>query len=80
MAHGLPVLTSTSSALPEVAGDAALLVDPLQTDAIADGLLQLLDLNRRQSLVSLGLERAKQFSWENSAQMTAAVYREIGTI
>ena len=80
MAHGLPVLTSTSSALPEVAGDAALLVDPLRSDAIADGLLQLMDLGRRQSLVLLGLERARQFSWEKSAQMTAAVYRELGTI
>lgn len=80
MAHGLPVLTSMSSALPEVAGDAALLVDPLRSDVIADGLLQLMDLERRQWLAALGLERAKQFSWENSARMTAAVYRELGTI
>ena len=78
MAHGLPVLTSMSSALPEVAGDAALLVDPLRSEAIAEGLLRLLDAEQRQALAVQGLARVKQFSWEKSARMTAAVYRELG--
>ena len=77
MAHGLPVLTSMSSALPEVAGDAALLVDPLRSEAIAEGLLRMVDAEQRQVLAVQGLARVKQFSWENSARMTAAVYREL---
>lgn len=78
MAHGLPVLTSMSSALPEVAGDAALLVDPLRSEAIAEGLLRLVDAEQRQALAVQGLARVQQFSWDKSARMTAAVYRELG--
>ena len=69
MAAGAPVLTSSVSSLPEVAGDAALLVDPLDTGAIRDGLERLLsdralaaDLGRR------GPERAKTFSWARTAR------------
>ncbi len=77
MAHGLPVLTSTTSALPEVAGDAALLIDPTDTDAIADGLTKLCDPDLRHRLMQLGLARAKQFSWERTANLTEAVYSEL---
>ncbi len=74
MAHGLPVLTSNRSSLPEVAGAAALLVDPFQTDAIAEGLRQLTDPALRQELTQRGQERIKLFTWANAAQKTFAVY------
>lgn len=80
MACGAPVLTSTSSALPEVAGDAALLVDPRDTAAIARGLLQLATgADLRAELRARGFARATQFSWEHCAQQTLAVLRAAGT-
>jgi glycosyltransferase involved in cell wall biosynthesis len=77
MANGLPVLTSNTTSLPEVAGDAAILVDPDNTDAIAHQLQQLTDLSLRESLAAKGLQHAKQFTWERSAVMTADVYRAL---
>jgi len=77
MAHGVAVLTSNRSALPEVAGDAALIVDPFETEAIAEGLKQLESIEARSEFVAKGLERAREFSWEGSAAMTAAVYGEL---
>lgn len=77
MAHGLPVLTSTTSALPEVAGDAAILVNPIETDAIANGLERMLDPELRSRMAQRGLARVKEFSWANTASMTAAVYKEL---
>ena len=58
MAHGVPVITSNTSAMPEVAGDAALLIDPRDTEAIADALLQLTDDDRREDLIRRGVVRA----------------------
>jgi glycosyltransferase involved in cell wall biosynthesis len=64
--------------MPEVAGDAALLVDPGNVDAIADGLVRLTtDPVLRDQLVTRGLERAKQFSWDRAVRETWAVYREL---
>jgi glycosyltransferase involved in cell wall biosynthesis len=77
MAHGLPVLSSNCSALPEVAGDAALLVDPYSAEAIAEALQRLTDLELRSQLSAQGLARAALFSWQRSADLTAAVYREL---
>jgi glycosyltransferase involved in cell wall biosynthesis len=77
MAHGLPVLTSNRSSLPEVAGDAALLVDPFQNEAIAEGLRQLTDGTLRQQLAARGLERIQQFTWANAARATAEVYAKV---
>lgn len=66
MACGVPVLTSNVSSLPEVAGNAAILVDPLSVDAIADGITSLVNnLELRGHLVHKGLLRAKKFSWQN---------------
>lgn len=71
MACGTPVLTSTTSSLPEVAGDAALLVDPHNTHAIAGGLVQLItDAALRTTLRERGLARAARFTWERCAQET----------
>jgi glycosyltransferase involved in cell wall biosynthesis len=78
MARGLPVITSNCSALPEVAGDAALLVDPYSTSEIATALMRLAtDTDLRRQLVSRGLERAKMFSWERAVAATYSIYREL---
>jgi glycosyltransferase involved in cell wall biosynthesis len=75
MAHGVPVLTSNCSAMPEVAGDAALLVDPMN---IGDALLRLAsDEPLRNALAKRGLERVDQFTWESAIKKTWAVYDEI---
>jgi glycosyltransferase involved in cell wall biosynthesis len=72
MACGAPVLTSTTSSLPEVAGDAALLVDPEQTAAIADGLAWLAtDAALRADLRARG--RATAFTWDRCAAATLEV-------
>lgn len=72
--YGVPVLTSNNSALPEVAGDAALLVDPTDVDAIADAMLRLSqDEALRQRLVEAGYANVKRFSWEKAARETLAV-------
>jgi glycosyltransferase involved in cell wall biosynthesis len=78
MACGTPVLTSDVSSLPEVAGDAALLVPPTDVEAIADGLTRLLDdAALRSDLAARGLHRVAAFSWERCARETLAVYTSI---
>ena len=78
MACGVPVLTSNISATAEVAGDAALLVDPLSIDAIRDGLWRLLeDEGLRADLTVRGRARARQFSWSRAADETHAVYERV---
>ena len=75
MACGLPVLTSYGSSLEEVAGDAALLVDPMSEESIAEGLGKLLgDSNLRLSLGRAGLARSATFSFEKTAAQTIGVY------
>ena len=76
MACGAPVVTSQGSATQEVAGDAALLVDPRDTSAIEHAIDQLIS-NRwlRSDLRSRGFERAKKFTWERAARDTLAVYQ-----
>ncbi|HSN75336.1 MAG TPA: glycosyltransferase family 1 protein, partial [Anaerolineae bacterium] len=76
MACGTPTITSALSSLPEVAGDAALLVDPTSVDALAAALLRLLDdIALAGELRTRGLAQATRFSWSRTAQETAAVYR-----
>jgi glycosyltransferase involved in cell wall biosynthesis len=77
MAHGVPVVTSAGTATEEVAGDAALLVDPLDTDAIAGAIERILeDGELAASLGATARVRASTFSWERSAELVAAVYAE----
>jgi glycosyltransferase involved in cell wall biosynthesis len=72
MACGVPVLTSNVSALPETAGGAALLVDPQDTDGIAQGIQRILsDRELRENLRLAGMARAAQFSWTETARGTA---------
>lgn len=78
MACGTPVVTSNCSALPEVAGDAALTVDPHHPQAIADALLALeADDTLRRTLAERGLERAKSFSWAHTAEEYRKIYHQI---
>jgi glycosyltransferase involved in cell wall biosynthesis len=78
MANGTPVLTSDRSSLPEVAGDAALLVDPLDRAAIAAGLVRLAgDDALRRRLVEAGRRRAAGFTWRATAAATWATYRQV---
>ena len=78
MASGTPVITSNVSSLPEVVGDAALLVDPLQPEAIADAMRRVLtDSALRADLRGRGLIRARQFSWERSIRRVREIYGEV---
>jgi len=75
MACGTPVVASNVSALPEVVGDAALQVSPLDVEALAGAMERLLRDDRlRSDLRERGLERAAQFSWEKAARRTVEVY------
>ena len=78
LACGVPVVTSNVSALPEVVGDAALLVDPHESQAIADAIARALDdEGLRALLVQAGLERAAGFTWDACAEATLAAYRKV---
>jgi glycosyltransferase involved in cell wall biosynthesis len=71
MACGTPVLTSNTTALPEVVGDAALIVNPLDEEAIQDGLFRLLGSDSlRADLRRKGLERVRSFTWDQTAEQT----------
>jgi len=80
MASGTPVVTSNVSSLPEVAGDAAVLVDPYDVDSIVDGLRRVVgDREMAATLRRRGLERAREFSWARSVEKTREVYRAVGS-
>jgi glycosyltransferase involved in cell wall biosynthesis len=75
MASGTPVVAAASGSIPEVAGDAAVLVDPGSPAALAGGIERA--LADRERLVAAGLERAKRYSWAETARRTLNVYREL---
>src|SRR5207237_10471070 len=78
MASGTPVVISNVSSLPEVAGDAAVLVDPYDPNAIADGIYRVLtDEGLRRNLRDKGIARARQFSWEASVRRVRDIYGEV---
>ncbi|MFN4298942.1 MAG: glycosyltransferase family 4 protein [Thermaurantimonas sp.] len=78
MACGTPVVTSSVTSMPEVAGDAAMFADPTRPDDIASATLRLLsDTVFRNQLIEKGLERARLFNWENSASQLIDHYREL---
>jgi glycosyltransferase involved in cell wall biosynthesis len=78
MAAGVPVVTSNRSALPEVAGDAALLVDPNSTESIAEAIGRLtISEELRKEMIGRGLRRAAQFTWEDAVRKTWSVYEEL---
>ena len=78
MASGTPVITSNVSSLPEVVGDAALLIDPMDPAALADAMWRVLEEPAlRADLIRRGCQRVKAFSWAQSAARTREVYAEV---
>ena len=78
MACGCPVITSNVSALNEIAGDAALFIDPNNHQSIAQGIKQVLENNNlRKEMTIKGLQQAKKFSWDRCAKETLKVYEEL---
>jgi glycosyltransferase involved in cell wall biosynthesis len=79
MAHGTPVITSNTSSLPEVVGNAAVLVNPENVFEIMRATHRvLIDQNLREKLKARGYEQAKRFSWDNSVRRILKVYEEVG--
>ena len=78
MGCGTPTITSNVSSLPEVAGNAAVLVEPMDVDAIVEAVKQINnEPNYRQDLIDKGLARVKEFSWQKTAAQTADFYQQI---
>lgn len=78
MASGVPVLVSGAASLPEVTADCAVIIDPYSEESISDGLERLTtDSELRERLSREGIERAKSFSWEKSAEKLYEIYREL---
>jgi len=78
MACGVPVITSNTSSMPEIAGDAAFIVDPYKTDEIKAAIIKILkDDNYRNELCKKGIEHAKKFSWKNMAEQYLKLYEEV---
>jgi glycosyltransferase involved in cell wall biosynthesis len=78
MACGVPVIASNASSLPEVVGEAGIMVDPMDTDALAAALVALVeDADRRDALRAAGLMKATDFSWERAARETLTVYESV---
>jgi glycosyltransferase involved in cell wall biosynthesis len=76
MACGTPVITSTASSLPEVVGQAGLLIDPVDVQALASALAQVLgDATLQAQMRTAGLEQARRFSWPKTAHLTVSSYR-----
>ena len=77
MSCGTPVVTTTSSSLPEVVGDAGLMVPATDADALGEALLRLLnDAELRAELRERGLRQAQRFSWRETAERTLAAYQD----
>lgn len=78
MGCGTPVITSTTSCMPEIAADAALLIDPYQPTEIAHAMKKVLtDESLRRSLIEKGLKRAAEFTWEASAKQLLQYYQKM---
>lgn len=78
MSYGIPVVTSKTSSLPEIAGDAGFLVDPNSPESIAQGLISVLsDENLQAKMKQAGRLQAQKFSWQRTAEQTYNVYQEV---
>jgi len=78
MSCGTPVIASNNSSLPEVVGDAGLLINPYDITEIADAINNIItDDDLRKNLIKKGLKRSKQFNWSKSAYETLEVYKEV---
>ena len=81
MASGVPVITSNQSSIPEVVGDAAIMVDPHDVKALKEAVMLVIeDVENTKRLRELGIERAKGFTWEQCAKETVAVYKRLANL
>ena len=81
MACGCPVITSNTSSLPEVAGDAALMVDPYDVDGLAKAIAEVLTNDElRKEMIERGLAHAQKFSWEKAVKQTLEVYEKVAGV
>lgn len=81
MACGTPVITANTSSLPEVVGDAGLMVDPDDDAALSEEMYKILtDDNLKEELVKKGLKRAQLFQWDDAARKTLEVYNELDSV
>ena len=79
MAHGCPVVCANAASLPEVAGGAAELVDPLEVEGIAAGIWRVLsDGEYARQLTEIRRIQAKKYTWESSAERLMSLCRELG--
>ena len=79
MAAGIPVITSNTSAMPEVAGDAAILVNPLSIEEMSEAMLEVMNNDKLSNeLISKGFDRCKKFTWSNSANKLVEIYKKYG--
>jgi glycosyltransferase involved in cell wall biosynthesis len=75
MQCGTPVITSNTSSLPEVVGDAGIQIDPKDEDALCQAIIELLNNSElRKKLSKKGIDRSRQFSWSKCAEETVKVY------
>ncbi len=77
MKAGCPVVSTNKSSIPEVAGDAGLLVDEIKVDSFINGIKKLEDNDFRNKVINKGLEQAKRYSWDKCFEETYSFYREI---
>lgn len=78
MASGVPVITSDSTSLPEVVGDAGVLVNPNDVNHLKEAMMELLeDEKKRKEMIDKGIARAKLFSWDKCARQTLSVYEKV---
>jgi glycosyltransferase involved in cell wall biosynthesis len=78
MSLGVPVVTTTAGAIPEVVGDAAILVEPRDASALAEALLVALqDSATRQRLTAAGREQARRYTWPRAGEQLALLYRTL---
>ena len=78
MASGVPIVAAKTSSIPEVIGNAGILVDPLNISEMAEAVRRVLsDPSLRASLTEKGIQRARGFTWERAAQETLRIYQEV---
>jgi glycosyltransferase involved in cell wall biosynthesis len=78
MACGAPVITSNTSSMPEIAGDAACIVDPFKTEELTAAMIRLTnDEIARNELIKRGIPQAAKFSWRSMAEHVLTIYNEV---
>jgi glycosyltransferase involved in cell wall biosynthesis len=81
MACGAPVITSNTSSMPEVAGDAACIIDPFKPEELTEAMVKILsDSNLKESLVGKGYQQAAKFSWKAMSENVLEIYKNLNNV